>query len=170
MMFNLYAKFLRGIIAPPEQENQNSLLPSQTVNYTTHLLMVYEKAETMGYITEDLACQHISFYLQLGQLDEARKLAEKLCSGKLSDSAQLWLLRVSIEIRCITKDSSSPSKADLQSIFELLTKVLPKVSISKAESLWLMVCCHLPIYFSVISRCSSDYYDCLSQHLYYRVI
>nr|XP_023919476.1 U3 small nucleolar RNA-associated protein 6 homolog [Quercus suber]POF25254.1 u3 small nucleolar rna-associated protein 6 like [Quercus suber] len=138
MMFNLYAKFLMGVIAPPEQENQNSLLPSHTVNYTSHLLMVYEKAETMGYITEDLACQHISFYLQLGQLDEARKLAEKLCSGKLSDSAQLWLLRVSIEIRCITKDYSSPSKADLQSIFELLTKVLPKVSISKAESLWLM--------------------------------
>lgn len=138
MMFNMYAKFLMGVIAPPEQENQNSLLPSDIVNYTSHLLMVYEKAETMGCITEDLACQHISFYVQLGQLDEARKLAEKLCNGKLSDSVQLWQLRVSIEIRCLTKDSPSPSKADLLSIFELLTKVLTKAPISKAESLWLM--------------------------------
>ena len=151
MMFNMYAKFLMGVIAPPEQENQNSLLPSDIVNYTSHLLMVYEKAETMGCITEDLACQHISFYLQLGQLDEARKLAEKLCNGKLSDSVQLWQLRVSIEVRCLTKDSPSPSKADLLSIFELLTKVLTKAPISKAESLWLMVCYHLPIYFSVLS-------------------
>ena len=54
MMFNMYAKFLMVVIAPPEQENQNSLLPSDIVNYTSHLLMVYEKAETMGYITEDL--------------------------------------------------------------------------------------------------------------------
>lgn len=138
MMFNLYAKFLMGVIAPQEEENQNSVLSSPTVDYISHLLTVYEKAETMGCITEDLACQHISFYLQLGRLDEARKLAEKLCSGKLSDSVQLWLLRVSIEIRSITNDSPSPSKADLLSIFELLRKVLTNVSVSKAESLWLM--------------------------------
>lgn len=144
MMFNLYAKFLMGVIAPQEEENQNSVLSSPTVDYISHLLTVYEKAETMGCITEDLACQHISFYLQLGRLDEARKLAEKLCSGKLSDSVQLWLLRVSIEIRSVTNDSPSPSKADLLSIFELLRKVLTNVSISKAESLWLMVCYHLP--------------------------
>lgn len=151
MMFNLYAKFLMGVIVPQEEENQNSVLSSPTVDYISHLLTVYEKAETMGCITEDLACQHISFYLQLGRLDEARKLAEKLCSGKLSDSVQLWLLRVSIEIRSVTKDSPSPSKADLLSIFELLRKVLANVSISKAESLWLMVCYHLPTYFSLFS-------------------
>jgi U3 small nucleolar RNA-associated protein 6 len=147
MMFNLYAKFLMGVIVPQEEENQNSVLSSPT----SHLLTVYEKAETMGCITEDLACQHISFYLQLGRLDEARKLAEKLCSGKLSDSVQLWLLRVSIEIRSVTKDSPSPSKAALLSIFELLRKVLTNVSISKAESLWLMVRYHLPTYFSLFS-------------------
>ncbi|KAG6695304.1 hypothetical protein I3842_09G091200 [Carya illinoinensis] len=134
-MFNLYAKFLMGIIDPQKEKNQHS---DHTVDYSSHLLMVYEKVETMGCITEDLACQHISFYLQLGRLDEARKLAEKYCSGNLSDSVQLWVLRVSIEIRCITKDSPSPSKADLLSIYELLTKILKKVPVSKAESLWLM--------------------------------
>ncbi|KAG6695306.1 hypothetical protein I3842_09G091200 [Carya illinoinensis] len=137
-MFNLYAKFLMGIIDPQKEKNQHS---DHTVDYSSHLLMVYEKVETMGCITEDLACQHISFYLQLGRLDEARKLAEKYCSGNLSDSVQLWVLRVSIEIRCITKDSPSPSKADLLSIYELLTKILKKVPVSKAESLWLMISC-----------------------------
>lgn len=142
MMFSLYAKFLMGVIAPQGEEDQNSVLSSHAENYISHLLMVYEKAGTTGCITEDLACQHISLHLQLGRVDEARKLAEKLCNGKLSNSVQLWLLRISIETRCMAKDSPSPSKADLLSIFEILMKVLTKVPVSKAESLWLMVCYH----------------------------
>lgn len=142
--FNLYAKFFMGIIDPQKEEYQHSELSIHTVDYSSHLLKVYEKAETMGCITEDLACQYISIYLQLGRLDDARKLAEKYCSGIFSDSVQLWVLRVSIEIRCITKDSPSPSKADLLSIYEHLTKTLTKVPVSKAESLWLMVCIIYP--------------------------
>ena len=93
----------------------------------------------MGCITEDLACQHISFYLQLGRLEEARKLAEKLCSGKLSDAVNLWVVRLSIEMRIVTNRSVSPSKFDLLPVFELLKSILTRTAVWKAESLWLMV-------------------------------
>ncbi|KAL5578821.1 hypothetical protein UlMin_011263 [Ulmus minor] len=137
-MFNLYEKFLLGLIVPQKGENQNSDIDTQRATYVSHLLLVYEKAEKMGCITEDLACQHVSFYLQQGRLDEARKLAEKFCREKFSDSIQLWQLRVSLEIRHVTRDSPSPSKADLLSVFGILKDILTKASVSKAESLWLM--------------------------------
>lgn len=139
MIFDLYTQFLVDAIVK-RGEDQSLCLSSQNVDLTSHLLLVYEKAETMGCITEDLACQHVSFYLRLGRVDEARKLAEKLCNGKLADATQLWLLRVSIEMRCIAGESFSLSKADLLCVFELLRKVLTKGSIFAAESLWLMVC------------------------------
>ncbi|XP_008227017.1 PREDICTED: U3 small nucleolar RNA-associated protein 6 homolog [Prunus mume] len=138
IMFNQYAKFFMGVTALLKGENKPSGLASQSASYISHLLRVYEKAETMGCIDEDLACQHISFYLQLGRLDEARKLAEKLCRENFSSSAQLCLLRVSVEVRHLTRDSISPSKAELLSIFELLKDALTRVSTSEAESLWLM--------------------------------
>ncbi|XVF27896.1 hypothetical protein REPUB_Repub14bG0148800 [Reevesia pubescens] len=139
MMFNLYINFLMDVIASERGEVEASGLSNHTSSYISQILTVYEKAETMGCLTEELACQYISFYTQLGRLEEAKKVAEKLCSGKLSDSVQLWLLRVSVEIRCITKNSLSPSKADALSIFELLKTVLTKMSISEPESLWIMV-------------------------------
>ncbi|XWS18187.1 hypothetical protein CRYUN_Cryun32bG0021200 [Craigia yunnanensis] len=71
-------------------------------------------------------------------LEEAKKVAQKLCNGKLSDSVQLRLLRFSVDIRYITKNSLSPSKADALSIFELLKTFLTKMSISDDESLWIM--------------------------------
>lgn len=71
------------------------------------------------------------------QLDKARKLARKLSSGKLAESVQLWELRITIEIRCITMNSTLPSDADLQSLFELLRQILTKVSASKSENLWI---------------------------------
>uniref|UniRef100_A0A5B6ZWP1 U3 small nucleolar RNA-associated protein 6 n=1 Tax=Davidia involucrata TaxID=16924 RepID=A0A5B6ZWP1_DAVIN len=141
MMFNLYTKFLMDAIVHKNEETQSSV-PFSTSDHTldpiSHMLEVYEKAESMGCITEDLACQHVSFYLQLGRLDDARELAEKLCNGKLSDSVQLWFLRLSIEMRSVAKKSPSPTKADLLSIFELLKNVMRKVTISEAETLWLM--------------------------------
>jgi U3 small nucleolar RNA-associated protein 6 len=134
-MFSLYANFLMGIVAPKDEET-NIARP-----YISQLLSIYERAESMGIITEDLACKHVSLHLQLRQLDEARKLVAKLCSGKLADSVQLWELRISIEIRCITQ-SSLPSDTDLLSLFELLRQILTKVHVSKSENLWLEVCCH----------------------------
>ncbi|KAJ7946307.1 U3 small nucleolar RNA-associated protein 6-like [Quillaja saponaria] len=96
-----------------------------------------KRPETMGCVAEDLASQHISFYLQIGQLDEARKLAEKF-TEKLTESVELWILRISIEMKCITRNSPFPSKADLLNIFELLKVKLTKVPVSKSQSLWLM--------------------------------
>ncbi|XVF26061.1 hypothetical protein REPUB_Repub13aG0267500 [Reevesia pubescens] len=138
VMFNLYIKFWMDIIASGQVETEAAGLSNYTSSYISYILKVYEKAETLGCLTEEIACQYISFYTQLGRLEEAKKVAEKLCCGKLSDSVQLWLLRVSVEIRCVTKNSLSPSKADALSIFELLKTVLTKMSISEAESLWIM--------------------------------
>ncbi|KAJ1405572.1 U3 small nucleolar RNA-associated protein 6 [Sesbania bispinosa] len=136
-MFSLYVNFLMGIVAPTEGETNISGSSGHAVNYISHLLSIYEKAESMGYITEDLACKHVSLHLQLRQLDEARKLAAKLCSGKLAESVKLWELRITIEIRCITRSSSSASDTDLLSLFELLRPILTKVHVSKSENLWL---------------------------------
>ncbi|KAI5581718.1 hypothetical protein BDE02_07G036400 [Populus trichocarpa] len=138
MMFNLYIKFLMDAIAPKGGENDPSKVSSPTEDYISHLLVVYEKADVVGYMTEDLACQYVSFYLQLGRFDEARKLADRLCSGKLSDSEKLWILRASMEIKSFTDDTSAPSKDDFQYVLGLLRSALTKVSISQAEDLWLM--------------------------------
>ncbi|KAL1334590.1 hypothetical protein HN51_063539 [Arachis hypogaea] len=133
VMFSMYAEFLMGIVAP---KGENRLSSGLSVKYTSHLLEVYERAESMECITEYLACKHVSLYLQLRQLDKARKLARKLSSGKLAESVQLWELRITIEIRCITMNSTLPSDADLQSLFELFRQILTKVSASKSENLW----------------------------------
>ncbi|KAG8494394.1 hypothetical protein CXB51_012122 [Gossypium anomalum] len=137
-MFKLYINFLLDAIASERGEVEAFNLSDHASSYISDILKVYEKAETTGCLTEELACQCIAFYTQLGRLEEAKEVAENLYSGKLSDSVQLWLLRVSVEIRCITKDSLSPSKADALSIFELFKTVLTKMSISEAESLWIM--------------------------------
>ncbi|XP_004299976.1 PREDICTED: U3 small nucleolar RNA-associated protein 6 homolog [Fragaria vesca subsp. vesca] len=137
-MLNQYAKFLNGVVTLPKLENKPSGISTPSDSYIPLLLRAYEKVKTMGYIEEDLACQHISFLLQLGRLEEARKLADNLCSGIFSNSVKLWQLRISIGIRHLTRDSMSPSKAELLSIYELFQDVLTRVPISEAESLWLM--------------------------------
>lgn len=138
-MLNQYAKFLNGVVTLPKLENKPSGISTPSDSYIPLLLRAYEKVKTMGYIDEDLACQHISFLLQLGRLEEAQKLADNLCSGIFSNSVKLWQLRISIGIRHLTRDSMLPSKAELLSIYELFQDVLTRVSVSEAESLWLMV-------------------------------
>ncbi|KAH0698830.1 hypothetical protein KY284_013045 [Solanum tuberosum] len=139
-MFDCYAKFLMDVIRFKNKGSQSSELfstASHVMDPISHLLVVYEKAETIGCITEDLACQHVSFLLQLGKVDEAKTLAEKLCSGKFSEAVQLWALRFSIEMRFIQKNCT-PNKAALSSIFEPLRSVLLKLPILEAETIWLM--------------------------------
>ncbi|XP_050214045.1 uncharacterized protein LOC126665322 [Mercurialis annua] len=137
-MFSLYAKFFMDAIAPKREENQLSGLPVHSEDYISHLLKIYEKAEASGCLTEDLAFEYVSFYLQLGKLEEARLLAKNFCNGKLSDSVKLWLLMFSIEIRYLTNNVSGPSEVDLQSIFGLFRRVLTKKPILEAEDLWIM--------------------------------
>lgn len=140
-VFNNYARFMMGVILLHKGEKEISELSGQYATYISHLLGIYEKAKALGCITEELAYQHVSFYQQLGRLEEARNLADKFCRETFPDSAQLWLLRASLEVRLVTRDSPSPpTKADLLSIFGLMKDVLPKISVSKAESLWIMVC------------------------------
>ncbi|XP_050377090.1 uncharacterized protein LOC126794420 [Argentina anserina] len=138
IMLNHYAKFLNGVVTLLKLENKPSGLSTPSDSYIPLLLRAYEKVKTMGYIDEDLACEHIAFLLQLGRLEEAQKLAEDLCCGVFPNSMKLWQVRISTAIRHLTRDSLSPSKAELLSIFQLLKDVLTRVSISEAESLWLI--------------------------------
>ena len=78
MMFELYIKFLTDAIASERGEVEPSGLSNHTSSYISHILKVYKKAETIGCLTEELACQYISFYTQLGRLEEANKVAQKL--------------------------------------------------------------------------------------------
>ncbi|XP_068668441.1 uncharacterized protein [Aristolochia californica] len=138
-MFSLYSSFLLDLILPASKDSQYSCFAhilADSVDLTSKLLSVYEKAEFRGCLTEDLAHQYISFFLQLGRVEEARNLAEKICSGELSGAAKLWVLRVSIEMKWVA--SRSLSKDNLKSIFELLKSVLSKLAISEAQTLWLM--------------------------------
>lgn len=151
-LFNLYIKFLMDITFIKEAETQNAGLSGHTEKCVSKLLAVFEKAEAMGYLNEELACKYVSFYLQLERLDEARELAEKLCSGRLSNSVQLWQLRVSIEVRYATRNQSPPRKEDLSSIFELLRKILTDVPVSEAKSLWLMVCSNIQVSYSAVKN------------------
>lgn len=153
-IFKLYVNCLMGFIARKGGETDISRSSSQDANYISRLLSVYERAETMKCLTEDLACDYVSFYLQLGELDKARKLSEKLCLGKLADSAKLWELRIKIEIKCTAKRSNSSTDNDQLSLFELLRYCLTKFPVSKSENLWIMVCFQLRF---LISNLPIDY-------------
>lgn len=137
MMFNHYTKFLLDAIVQ-QNGKMDSFALANGVDCISHIIMVYEKAERMGCLTEDLACQHVTFLMELGRSDEARKLAERLCSGKFLDAVHLWDMRLSLEIRCITEKSPSLSKIDLSVVFELFKSILMRIPVSEAQSLWPM--------------------------------
>ncbi|XP_073309174.1 uncharacterized protein [Primulina huaijiensis] len=139
-MFNVYVKFLMDAASDEGGDREtNTFLTKHghAIKVVSHLETVFEKAENLCCMTEDLACLHVSFLLQLRKLDEAKRLVEKLCSGKFSNAVHLWTLRLSIEMRHI-QGVSSHNKADQPYIFELLSNVLIKVSILEAENIWLM--------------------------------
>ncbi|XP_010438495.1 PREDICTED: U3 small nucleolar RNA-associated protein 6 homolog [Camelina sativa] len=137
-MFEIYIKFLmEAIVQSNGDDDENSLLANPVGDYITHIINVYQKADETGCLTEELADEYVSLYLKLGKTHEGKKLAEKLCSGKFTASAKLWLSRVSIEIRSLS-GNSTPSKAELQTVFELLSNAWKNVPISESESLWLM--------------------------------
>ncbi|KAF5193942.1 U3 small nucleolar rna-associated protein 6-like protein [Thalictrum thalictroides] len=139
-MFCLYTKFWINVISPEEDSQMSEC--THTFEHSSelipHLVKVYETAESMGCMTEDLACQYISLYLRLGRLDEARTIAKKLCKGKVTGAVKLWELRISIEMKWVTSNSLSLSKDDLHSTFNLVRDILSQVSISEAGNLWHM--------------------------------
>ncbi|CAM0905137.1 unnamed protein product [Alopecurus aequalis] len=139
-MYSLYAKFWLGAIFS-DREDSISLFQDAEFDaseFTSSMLKVYENAESCGCLTEELACEYVSLFLRLGRFEEAKNLAEKLCSGPLSEAANLWNLRASVEIKSLgtATSSASFSEENLSSLFDLFNVVLPKLSITKAEGLW----------------------------------
>lgn len=139
-MFTLYTKFWLDLIIPNE-EGSNSVFSDVGIDVTefsSSILKIYENAELRGCLTDDLAYQYISFYLQMNMMEDARILADRLLNSKLSGAASLWILRLSIEMKWLANKYSSVSSTDLSYVYKLLKDVLTKISISEAEGLWLM--------------------------------
>ncbi|KAL3627455.1 hypothetical protein CASFOL_028818 [Castilleja foliolosa] len=136
-MIELYVKFLMDRVDDGE-DDVDLVSDGNAADIVSQLRTVFDKAETMGCLTVDLACQHVSLLLNQGKSDDAKMLIEKLCSGKFQDAVQLWTLRISMEMKCVENKSVSPSKGDLQCIFELLRNILKRVNVAEAEMLWTM--------------------------------
>ena len=124
-MFDLYVKFLMRVITPKRTTASNYV-----EEYISSLERVFQQAENVSAFTEDIAHQHILFLLETGDEHRAQELLKKYTEGKFSDSGEIWILRISMEMKCLT---------DPVGVFRLLTKFLKRTSISDAESLWLMV-------------------------------
>lgn len=160
-MYSLYAKFWLGVIFS-DREDSISLFQDAEFDaseFTSSMLKVFDDAESCGCLTEELACQYVSLFLRLGRFEEAKNLAEKLCSGPLSQAANLWNLRASIEIKSLgtATGSASFSEENLSSLFDLFNIVLPKLSITKAEGLWhtaMKLFSHDKIYFEKLVACA----------------
>ncbi|KAJ0983039.1 hypothetical protein J5N97_011294 [Dioscorea zingiberensis] len=140
-MFSLYTKFYLDMILA-NREDPDSVLSNtafEAEEFTSRILEVYEEnAERSGCLTKELAYEYISFYLQIGRIEEARDLAKKLCNGRLSEAADLWTLRISTELKWLTSKTASINDDDLRSISDLFRTALTRLSVSELESLWLM--------------------------------
>ncbi|KAJ0982963.1 hypothetical protein J5N97_011218 [Dioscorea zingiberensis] len=139
-MFSLYTKFYLDLILA-NREDPDSVLSNtafEAGEFTSRILEVYENAERSGCLTKELAYEYISFYLQIGRIEEARDLAKKLCNGRLSEAADLWTLRISTELKWLTSKTASINDDDLRSISDLFRTALTRLSVSELESLWLM--------------------------------
>ncbi|XP_021721596.1 U3 small nucleolar RNA-associated protein 6 homolog [Chenopodium quinoa] len=138
-MFDMYVKFLSEVISLKGEIGSSGcfIASKHAGDYISHLIKVLEKADTLGCLDEDLACQFVMLYKNRGKFDEAMKLAESFCEGKYSDSRQLWVLRVTEQMKHI-KESGTSCKAHLSSIFDLLKRLVKKVAVSDDEGLWVM--------------------------------
>ncbi|KAG0483958.1 hypothetical protein HPP92_012042 [Vanilla planifolia] len=134
-MFSLFVKFWLDLKDPDSIACRHGV---EITDFSSSLIKAYEKAEASDCLIEDVACLYISFHLGAGQLQKARKLAEKLCNDKLSEATNLWLLRASIELNSLTDLTASTKKDDFHSIFQVLKNALSKLCISKAKPLWFM--------------------------------
>ncbi|CAO2816440.1 unnamed protein product [Amaranthus hypochondriacus] len=138
-MFDIYVKFLRDVICPKGEVGDCKYYDAfkDSRDYTLHLIKVYEKADSLGCLDEDLACQYVMLYKNMGNYDEAMKLAESFCEGKYSKSRKLWVLRVTEQMKHTT-ESGTPCKAQLSSIVDLLKRMIKEVAVADAEGLWVM--------------------------------
>ncbi|CAL5077459.1 unnamed protein product [Urochloa decumbens] len=159
-MYSLYAKFWMDVLDPDREDSIASFQNSDfdASEFTSAILKVYESAESCGCLTGDLACQYVSLCLKLERLEEAKNLAERFCNGSLSDAANLWSLRVSMEINSVaTAGSSQFSKENLSCLFDLFNTVLSKLPITQTEGLWHMTMklfSHEKMYFKKLVECA----------------
>ncbi|KAJ1287354.1 hypothetical protein BS78_02G003400 [Paspalum vaginatum] len=160
-MYSLYANFWMDVLCPDREASIALFQDSEfdASEFTSSILKVYENAESCGCLTEDLACQYVSLFLKLERLDEAKNLVEKLCDGPLSNAAKLWSLRATMEINSFATapGSSSLSKENLSSLFDLFSAVLSKLSVTEAEELWHMAMklfYHEKGYFEKLVKCA----------------
>ncbi|CAN6222124.1 unnamed protein product [Urochloa humidicola] len=159
-MYSLYAKFWMDVLYPDREDSIASFQNSDfdASEFTSSILKVYESAESSGCLTGDLACQYVSLCLKLERPEEAKNLAEKFCNGPLSDAANLWSLRVSMEINSLATAGSSPfSKENLGCLFDLFNTVLSKLPITQTEGLWhtaMKLFSHEKTYFKRLVECA----------------
>ncbi|KAF8695551.1 hypothetical protein HU200_037397 [Digitaria exilis] len=159
-MYSLYAKFWMDVLHPDREDSialfQNSEFDAS--EFTSSILKVYGSAQACGCLTEDLACQYVSLCLKLERLEEAKNLAEKLCNSPLSDAANLWSLRASMEINSFaTAGTSQFSKENLSCLFDLFSTVLSKLPITQSEGLWHMAMkffSNEKVYFEKLVKCA----------------
>ncbi|XP_057840089.2 uncharacterized protein LOC131049986 isoform X2 [Cryptomeria japonica] len=140
-MFGYYTKFLQNLIDLDKSEVLESLalfrsFVSNAEEIAMNLINLYERAECLGCLDEDLAEEHICFLLKVGDVDAARQLAAKFCTGAFSKVAKIWNLRMSLEIKSAMMNSTTVCKPDLQSLFELYKHVLLTIPVSEAHHLW----------------------------------
>ncbi|KAH9328245.1 hypothetical protein KI387_000353, partial [Taxus chinensis] len=155
-MFGYYTKFLQNLIDYDKSEIAEGLalfrrFVSNVEEIAMNILKLYERAECIGCVNEDLAEQHISFLLKVGDVDAARQLAAKFCTDVFSKAAKIWNLRMSLEIKSVMMNSTKASKADFQSLFELFKHVLLAIPVSESHHLW-----HLAMEFFSSQR---DHFD-----------
>ncbi|KAK9664731.1 hypothetical protein RND81_14G064200 [Saponaria officinalis] len=139
-MFEKYIKFLIDTINQNGEQKQNagiSDVSKHASDYISHLTRIFMKAEALGCLSEDLVCLYIKIYLDVGKADEALKLAENFSNGNFSNAKQLWVLRVTEQMKC-TSESRDFSNASLSSVFHLFKKMVKNVAVSDAENMWIM--------------------------------
>ncbi|KAJ4781483.1 U3 small nucleolar RNA-associated protein 6-like protein [Rhynchospora pubera] len=125
-MFSLYAKFWTDLLCEPGL-NMLSESGCDEFNFASSLVKVYQQAESVGCLTERLSCDYVKCHVEIGNLEEARELAERLCSGfHFSGSGGLWILRVSVELKWVTCESMLLGRETLESLLCLVKRAAEK--------------------------------------------
>ncbi|KAI5414571.1 hypothetical protein KIW84_040164 [Lathyrus oleraceus] len=126
-MFSLYASFLSDIVAPKDEEIDLTGLSGDAENFLPHLLSVYERAESMGIITEYLACKQILTKVPVSKSENLWQKAFKFYASKRRYFDKL----VEISFLPLARDGGSESGFSLSST--IVGFILQKDGIHKAR-------------------------------------
>ncbi|EFJ19658.1 hypothetical protein SELMODRAFT_419083 [Selaginella moellendorffii] len=135
-MYELYAKFLEGLLDSGDKRVPESLLE------------LYDRGEEVCASINFLE-GHVRLLTRNGFLDRARALTEQFCNGPLRSSSRLWVLRLTLEIQ-----HGGLQMADISKLF---LKALQLVQASEGKDIWKMAL----EYFSGMDT----YLDIILRHL-----